>query len=159
MRISQDGLSFVTKEEGFIPHQYLDPVGYPTIGVGHLLRPEELSSGTVTINGVRVDYSDGLTEAQVVQLLRQDLAWSERCVSDSVTVTLSQQQFDALVSFVFNVGCANFARSTLLRLLNLGSYNAVPSQLARWVYANKIKLPGLVARRRREGELFQDGTY
>ena len=72
---------------------------------------------------------------------------------------LTQYQFDALVSFVFNVGVGAFGGSTLLRRLNQGDYNAVPAELMRWVNSGGTPLPGLVRRRRAEGVLFSRGAY
>ena len=74
-------------------------------------------------------------------------------------MALTQPQFDALVSFVFNVGGGNFQTSTLLKELNAGHVAAVPGQLARWNTAGGQVLQGLVNRRRAEGELFSHGTY
>ena len=74
-------------------------------------------------------------------------------------VPLAQHQFDALVSFVFNVGGGAFRESTLLRELNAGDYDAVPRELNRWVKAGGRTLPGLVRRRGAEGVLFSRGKY
>lgn len=74
-------------------------------------------------------------------------------------VPLTQQQFDALVSFAFNVGNGAFCDSTLLKRLNAGQYDAVPAQLNRWVKAGGKTLEGLVTRRAAEGALFSRGMY
>jgi lysozyme len=75
-------------------------------------------------------------------------------VSKLVKVPLSQNQFDALVSFEYNVGYGNFSKSTLLRKLNLKDYIGASKEFDKWVYANKKKLTGLVKRRKSEKELF-----
>lgn len=75
-------------------------------------------------------------------------------VNTSVTVPLSQNQFDALVSFAFNVGATAFQGSTLLSVLNQGNYDDVPSQMLRWNRAGGRVLRGLTRRRTAEGELF-----
>ncbi len=73
--------------------------------------------------------------------------------------TYTAAQFDALVSFAFNVGQTSFATSTLLKLLNHGDYASVPAQLGRFIFAGGRRLPGLVARRAAEGRLFSVGDY
>jgi lysozyme len=128
---------------------YHDSAGLPTIGVGHLLTKEELATGKLRIE---VDWHQGITEAQAEDLLRQDLAAAEEAVSE-VTVPLTQQQYDTLVSFAFNVGGQAFRASTLLRLLNAGQYQAVPAQLRRWIHSAGRVDPVLV--RRREDEVRQ----
>jgi lysozyme len=104
-------------------------------------------------------FKDGLTDAEVKDLLRTDAAKAVGPVTRLVTVPLSQQQFDALVSFVFNVGEGNFKSSTLLKELNQGHYDKVPQELNRWVKAEGKTLPGLVSRRADEGNLFTNGVY
>jgi GH24 family phage-related lysozyme (muramidase) len=143
MRTSRRGLEFIKNEEGCVLQVYRDPAGYPTIGVGHLLKPGEVF--------------DQITEEEAFSLLARDLAVAENAVNKMVRVPLSQNQFEALVSFVFNVGSGNFETSTLLQLLNQGQYDAVPGELAKWKKAGGKVLPGLVARRRREGELWRKG--
>ena len=78
----------------------------------------------------------------------------EKAVNDSVTALLNQNQFDALVSFTYNVGIQAFKDSTLLRLLNKKNYRGAAQQFERWVKAGKKTLPGLVSRRKEEKELF-----
>lgn len=142
MRTSRRGLEFIKNEEGCVLHVYRDPAGYPTIGVGHLIKAGETF--------------DKITEEEALQLLARDLAVAENAVSKMVRVPLTQNQFEALVSFVFNVGSGNFQKSTLLKLLNQGQYEAVPGELAKWRKAGGQVLPGLVLRRRREAELWGD---
>lgn len=80
-------------------------------------------------------------------------------IKDEVVVELSQTQWDALVSFCFNVGAGNFRASTLLKKLNAGRYQTVPSELNRWVFAGGKKLDGLIRRRWAEGRLFATDDY
>src|SRR5580765_8560569 len=108
MHISNEGLDFIASEEGFRANVYNDFAGLPTIGYGHALKPGE-SFGT-------------LSEADAKTLLRIDVAVAEAHVNRLVRVALTQDQFDALCSFVFNLGGAALAGSTLLRLLNQGEY-------------------------------------
>jgi lysozyme len=133
---------------------YDDSAGLPTIGVGHLLTQEENSSGKITINGQPIDYSLGLTDQQVMDLLAQDLVRFEQVVQNEVRVDLNQNQFDALVSFSFNVGTQAFKNSTLLKVLNDGLYEEVPDQLRRWVKAGGKTVQGLVNRRENEINLW-----
>ncbi|MDA8159362.1 MAG: lysozyme, partial [Desulfobacteraceae bacterium] len=101
-----------------------------------------------------VYYRDGLSEAQCWGLLEQDLDAAEGAVNEAVNVPLNQNQFDALVSFAFNVGNGAFHGSTLLKLLNQGQHDQVPAQLERWTRINGQVVTGLVNRRRQEIELW-----
>lgn len=148
--VSSKGLDHLVKLEELRLRMYRDVAGYPTIGVGHLLTPQELSSGMIRIGMDDVRWADGLTEAQAMGLLSQDLEWAERAVVRLVNVPLTQFQFDALVSFVFNVGPPKFHQSTLLKRLNAGAYEDVPAQMARWVYAGGKRVRGLANRRQAE---------
>src|SRR5205807_1956598 len=101
MEMSENGLVLLKQWEGFKLQVYKDSAGLPTIGVGHLLTKSELTSGKININGVPVEYSNGLTGDQVTDLLSQDVTPAENAVNNGVKVPLNQNQFDALVSFTF----------------------------------------------------------
>lgn len=118
---------------------YLCPAGVPTIGVGHT-------------RGVKL--GDRCSQEQADVWLTQDLEDAAAAVSMLVRVPLTQGQFDALTSFVFNLGQRRLAESTLLILLNKGNYAAARDQFSRWVYAGGEKLKGLVTRRAAEAEMF-----
>lgn len=150
MNISENGLKKLVEWEGSEGKVYKDSAGLPTIGVGHLLTKDELHSGKISILGKSVHYRDGLSEQQIRDLLKQDIVSREAAVTNLVRVPLTQNQFDALVSFVFNVGRHAFQNSTLLKKLNAGQYDEVPNQLERWVYSGGKKTEGLVNRRRNE---------
>ena len=154
MRMSESGRKLLTEWEGKRNKIYLDSRGLPTIGVGHLLKVDELSSGKVNIGGILYEYGNGFTDDQVDELLGFDLAWAEGAVTRYVTVPLTQNQFDALVSFVFNVGEKAFHQSTLLKFLNAGDYDHVPAQLSRWTHCGGRILSGLVNRRNNEIKLW-----
>lgn len=154
MQMSAHGLALLEQWEGFKLKLYKDSAGLPTIGVGHLLTKSELSSGKIMINGVPANYTDGLTEQQVTDLLAQDVKPASAAVNKNVTVPLNQNQFDALVSFSFNVGIAAFTGSTLLKVLNQKQYDAVPNQLLRWTRAGGKVVQGLVNRRNNEIKLW-----
>jgi len=141
--------------EGVRTECYWDEAGLCTLGVGHFLTRSEVMSGKVAIGERVVAWKDGLTLEQVEGLLRDDLFDAESTVRQAVHVRLTQHQFDALVLWVFNVGPAAAARSTLVRLLNRGDYASVPEQLRRWVYAAGHISAGLRARREREIALWE----
>ena len=154
MTMSDHGRKLLAQWEGFERNVYLDVAGLPTIGVGHLLTKDELSSERIVIGGVAVDYTGGLTEQQVYDVLGQDLARFERAVNDSVEPDLTQNQFDALVSFTFNVGEGAFKQSTLLKRLNARDFADVPAQLRRWNRSGGKVVQGLINRRENEVRLW-----
>ena len=128
---------------------------FGTIGVGHCLTKDELTSSKIEIAGAPVIWRNRLTEGQVQNLLTQDLGNATSAVNCLITVPLTQTQFDALVSFAFNVGSEAFRNSTLRRLLNTCDYDAVPAQLRRWIHNHDGSIcQGLVTRREREIELW-----
>jgi lysozyme len=143
-RISKAGRDLIKRHEGLRLDAYVDPVGVWTIGYGH--------------TGPAARKGNTITKERADNLLTQDVREAEAAVTRLVKMPLSDGQFDALVSFVFNVGAAAFAQSTLLRELNAGRFAAVPGQLRRWVYGTvsgqKVILPGLVKRRNDEAVLW-----
>lgn len=143
MKTSDAGVALIEEFEGCVLHAYPDPGtgGEPwTIGYGHT-------------HGVQP--GDICTREQAIEWLKEDLQWSEAAVSQYITVPLEQNQFDALVSFVFNVGQGNLAQSTLKRLLNAGDYAGAAGQFGRWVNGPNGPLPGLVRRRAAERAMFE----
>lgn len=142
MQISEEGLALIKQFEGFSSVVYRCPAGIPTIGYGHVVyRPEQFSAG--------------ITQAQAEQWLRQDVQLAQQAVARLIAVPLMQGQWDALVSFVFNLGAGRLQASTLRRVVNRGEHAQVPAQLRRWVYAGGRVLPGLVRRREAEVRLYQ----
>lgn len=148
--ISQQGLNLIKKFEGLhkveadgmvVP--YRCPAGVLTLGYGHT-------------KGVKKNMR--ITQQEAEDLLREDMVTFEAEVKRLVNVPLTQYQFDALVSFCFNVGAANLASSTLLKKLNAGDYSAVPAQMLRWNKARvngKLQpLTGLTRRRTAEAALY-----
>jgi lysozyme len=101
-----------------------------------------------------VEYAGGLTDQQTLDLLAQDVKPAEQAVDGGVQVALNQNQFDALVSFTFNVGVGAFQSSTLLKVLNQQQYDEVPAQLLRWTRAAGKVVQGLVNRRQNEINLW-----
>jgi GH24 family phage-related lysozyme (muramidase) len=145
MRTSQKGIDLIQKFEGLFLKSYRCPAGVLTIGYGH----------TTAEGYPAVNENMTITVSEANDILRRDLGKEEATVSDLVKVPLNQNQFDALVSFVFNVGRTNFANSTLLKKLNAGQYDAVPTELMKWTRGGGKQLPGLVRRRQAEGALWQ----
>ena len=145
MKTSDKGLDLIKSAEGFMPRPYLCPAGKWTLGYGSTF----YADGTPVRDG-----DHPVTEAQALELLRNTLGQYEDAVARAVTVALTQDQFDALVSFAYNVGCANLRTSTLLRKLNEGNYTAAASQFERWNQGGGKVLPGLVKRRAAERDLF-----
>src|SRR5215510_10749057 len=108
MRMSENGRELLSEWEGFELNVYRDVAGLPTIGVGHLLTKDELSSGKIIIKGTPIQYGGGLSREQVLDLLTQDLQRFEETLTDRIKVNLKQNQFDALVAFAFNIGISAF---------------------------------------------------
>lgn len=153
-QLTHEGARRLMEREGSRAKMYYDSAGLPTIGVGHLLDKSELTSGKIRINGQNIPYRDGLSNEQIAHLFDRDNDIAERAVSQLVAVSLADHEFDALVSFVFNIGVGAFRRSTLLKKLNAGDKASVPEQLARWIYAGGKP----VLRARREQEIRQWNT-
>ena len=150
MKASQNLKNLLEQWEGMKQQVYLDSGGKATIGVGHLLTQSERSSGKITIAGQDVKYSTWLSTSECHELLDQDLKSPEKTVNSFVKVPLNQNQFDALVSFTYNLGNTAFQNSTLLKMLNAGSYIQVPGQFRRWIHDNGRVVQGLVNRREKE---------
>src|SRR5215510_3407914 len=139
--INQNGLELVKKSEGLRLEKYQDVAGKWTIGYGHLIKRGEVFDGPIT-------------EERASELLEHDLGLAESAVDDLVTVPLNDNQYAALVDFVYNVGKGNFEASTLLKLLNSGKYAAASNEFLKWVYAGGRRIEGLARRRSAEKTLF-----
>lgn len=145
LTVSGAGLAGIMLHEGSVPRVYLDPVGIPTACVGH--------TGTVT----RADIGLPMSRAVCEYLLSQDVQEAEAAVRRCTTAKVTQEQYDSLVSFTFNVGAANYCGSTLLRKANAGDCLGAANEFNRWVYARGQRLPGLVTRRSHEADAFRSG--
>ena len=144
MKTSQNGINFIKRHEGLRLKAYQDSAGVWTIGYG--------STG-----GVRE--GDTINEAQAETLLKVDLQTAEKEVNRH-RLPLNQNQFDALVSFTFNVGAGAFRNSTLLRRIKENvNHPDIPNQFKRWVNAGGKRLDGLVKRRRQEADIYTKGFY
>ena len=141
-RYSSNGLELTKQFEGLELKAYQDSVGVWTIGYGH--------TGTDVVPGMKI------SEGQATILLAADVAWAVTCVNKSVKSAINQNQFDALVDFTFNLGCANLGSSTLLRLLNAGDFAGAAAQFIRWNKAGGKVLAGLTRRRQAEAMIFSN---
>lgn len=129
--------------------------GPDTIGVGHLITDDEHETGMIWIGGQQINWRQGMTRMQALGLLAQDLKEFSACIDHSVAVPLAPNQRIALVSFSYNVGCGAFTRSTLLKRLNAGEYDAVPGELGRWIKNNGKVVKGLINRRAKEAAMWR----
>ena len=150
MRLSREGAELIAHFEGFVPRPYDDAAGHATIGFGHLLHHGRVTAADRKRWGT-VSRERGLA------LLAEDARSAETAVSQGVKVPLTQEQFDALVCFTFNVGNGAFGSSTLLKVLNAGRPEAAADELLRWSRAGGRVLEGLLRRRRAERALFLSG--
>lgn len=139
LHASQRCIDLIKEFEGFRSNAYLCPANVWTVGYGHTRTAR---------SGMRISRS----EAE--RLLRQDLEYFEIQLRKLIEVKLTQNQYDALLSFIFNIGETQFRNSTLLRILNSGNYESAIKEFNRWVYANGKVLAGLERRRNQEASLF-----
>jgi lysozyme len=140
---SGQGFEMTKQFEGLQLTAYQDQGGVWTIGYGH--------TGPNVYGGLTI------TEDQADQLLASDLAGAVAAVNRAVTVEISQNQFDALVDFVFNLGAASLLTSTLLRDVNAGSFSDAAPEFLKWDHCKGVVIPGLLRRRQAEMDMFQQG--
>lgn len=140
MNISKNGVDLIKQFEGLKLNAYKCPAGIWTIGWGH--------TGKDVFKGLKIN------EKEAQFFLLNDLKIHSSYIEKLTKVPLNQNQFDALVSFEYNIGYSAFKNSTLLKLLNQKKYNLAADEFDKWIYANKKKLNGLINRRKKEKELF-----
>ena len=163
--INEDGITLIKHFEGYFPNFYKDPVvsvpnksstieiklfvsldqGIRTIGYGHACHSSDCTH-----------LHPPLSQTQATELLRTDLHEFERCV-DSFATGLNENQFSALVSFTYNLGCGSLTHSTLGKDIKAHNYKAAAGQFRVWVHAGGKVLSGLVKRREAERALFCKG--
>lgn len=158
MKTSLEGVEFIKSFEAFSASPYVCPTGRPTVGYGHVIAQGE-------------DFHKPLTQEEAEDLLYYDLDYYERAVNELVKVPLTQQQFDALVSFCYNVGpdidddniAEGLGDSTLLRKLNQGNYSGAAREFLKWdkgtINGVRRTLAGLTRRRKAEKRIFEEGVY
>ena len=133
----------ITRFEGLKLKAYKCPAGVWTIGYGHTKNVHSRLT---------------ITKVEALVFLKSDVLSVAALVTALIKPKISQNQFDALVSFTFNVGAYNFSESTLLKKLNMGTpISAIAAEFGRWVYSKDIILTGLIRRREAERELFLKG--
>lgn len=140
MKTSEKGLKFLMDREGFRATPYKDSGGKLTIGFGHLI--------------LRGEVFGAISSVEATALLERDVVIAETCINNFVREPLNQNEFDALVSFVFNLGCANFKGSTLLALLNEGDFDGASNEFPKWCHVNGVVDKGVLKRRGLEKDLF-----
>ncbi|MBO8415062.1 MAG: lysozyme [Proteobacteria bacterium] len=141
---STNGLELIKHFEGFKATAYFCPAHKPTIGYGH-------TGNDVTEADVNVKT---ITQAEAEALLRADLKIAENGVKSHCNVPLTQCQFDALVSFTYNLGAGNLKSSTLLKMLNASDFTGAEAQFPRWCKSGGKTVDGLLRRRHAEAALF-----
>jgi lysozyme len=153
MNMTPEGIAFLVQEEGFMPRKYLCAAGVPTIGVGHVILPNEQRYNTAT-----------LTRLEGMNLLQADIdARFGPGVTGKLTRPATPNQLAAMISLCFNIGTAGFAKSSVCRLHNAGSTDsaAITAAFAAWckITKNGVKVtnPALLARRKREAALYLRG--
>jgi len=148
MQFSDNGCACLEESEGKVSVPYKDSEGNRTIGIGHLIKKGEKFSM--------------LTDREIYDLLKKDVAIAADAVNRLVKVPLTQNQFDALVCLVFNIGEGNFEGSGLLRVLNQGNYADAANRFPKWnkerISGVLVESKGLSARRGREQALFLKGA-
>lgn len=145
MKVSDKCVNMIKHHEGFVRKPYQDPIGLWTVGVGHLIG-----------DGKKLpkEWNKEFTDEEVDNILCEDLERFEIGIQRLTKVSLTQSQFDALVSFSFNVGLGNFQSSTLRSKLNRGDYEGASNEFPKWRKAGGKILKGLVRRRADERNLF-----
>lgn len=148
---SMNGLQFIEKWEGCILTPYICPAGLRTIGIGYLIKPTD-------------NFPDGvaITKERAYDLLRSEVKKCEDSIKRNIRVQLTQNMFDALVSFGFNCGVGVYSNSGVARETNAGNFAGVPERLLDWskatINGKKETLEGLYNRRMDEGQLFLRGS-
>jgi len=159
---------------------YNDSGGHCTVGVGHLVHRGATEFGNakqqaafISQSGLHVEmtklqqahwrqerpFFSHLSNEQIINMLHSDIQKFEKIVQQAVKTDLSQAQFDALVSFCFNIGGHAFQASTLVKLVNQNKFSEASDEFLKWTKANHQIVPGLIVRREHERSLFIDGDY
>lgn len=140
-QISQQGYQITETFEGYVPFVYKDVGGQATIGYGHLIRPGE-------------HFDQPLVPAQAEDVLKGDESIAAVAVNRYVTQPMLPGQFDALCDFTFNLGAGTLKKSTLLKRVNAGKDDLVPSEFLKYINVNGKPVDGLIRRRKAEGSLY-----
>ena len=141
--LSDVGVDLIVEFEGLRLNPYPDSRGFATVGIGHLIR-----------NGPVLSTDLPITKPEAYDIFRKDSSVAQWAVNAYVTASITQNQFDALVCFTFNVGSGNFRLSSVLTTVNESQFASVPQHLALYNESGGKVLPGLVRRRAAESALF-----
>lgn len=142
MRISRQGLELIAEFEGFSDHIYQCTSKKNTIGFGHVVLPGE-------------KFKIPISRERAYKMLADDAKTAENAVNLNVKVKLTQPQFDAIVSFVYNIGAGAFKSSTFLKVLNKGDFEQAAKEMLRWCKSNGQISKGLLNRRKKESGLIK----
>lgn len=140
MKINDKGLLLIKYFEGLRLSVYLDAVGLPTVGYGHMDKSMKVG--------------DKITQQKADELLLEDLSWFESGVDSMLKNEISSNQFSALVCFAYNIGLGNLKSSTLLKCVNSGQFDKAADEFLKWNKAGGKVLSGLTKRRQAERDLF-----
>lgn len=141
MKTSSKGIDFIKSFESFSSKTYICSGGVPTIGYGHAIKLGE--------------NFDNISEFQAEEVFAKDLCYAEQSIFRNINIHLQQNQFDALVSFVFNLGGGSLQRSSLRQKINYGSDgDEIYNEFTKWVYAGGRRLLGLMRRREAEAAMY-----
>ena len=144
LKMNQAGYDLLKNSEGLKLEAYLCPAGKWTIGYG----------STLYEDGSKVKKGDTITKERADKLLNNLISMFEEDAKRLIKVELNDNQFSALVDFIYNLGIGNFRKSTLLKKINSGELEGASEEFERWIYSNGKKLEGLRKRRKSEKELF-----
>jgi lysozyme len=147
MKTSDKGVEQIKSFEGFRTMPYKDTGGRLTVGYGHLM-----------VQGDGCVEGSPITTGQATALLKKDLQAAENCVNSTGTA-LTQNEFDALVSFVYNLGCPAFQRSTLLRFIKEKNYDAAAEEFPKWDMVDGVHSSSIRKRRLAEQACFKNNIY
>ena len=157
MKVSQKCIQQIKIDEGVRSKPYQCPALLWTVGVGHVIDPNHAKVPMADRKALPIPagWDRVLSAEEIDDILRKDLARFEAGVLRLIKVPLTQGQFDALVSFSFNVGLGNLQNSTLRMKVNREDYDGAAEQFLVWTKAGGRVLPGLVKRRTHEKEMFE----
>ncbi len=149
MKINSKGIELIKKFEGFSSIPYLCPANKLTVGYGHVIKHID----AFLFGDIR-NLTEGVTKEQAEVILKSDLIFAENAVNKLIISALTENQFSALVSFVFNLGAGRLQSSTLRMKLNREDYEGATNEFLKWTRGGGRVLKGLVLRRNAEKELF-----
>lgn len=155
-QVSEKGIRFIMLREGWSATVYLCSANYWTIGYGHMIRGFDKTRDTRQFMDAN-PYPNGISTAQAEKLLDRDLDVAERAVERYITAPLNDAQFDALVSFTYNLGAGALQRSTLRRVVNREDHEEVRREFMKWVNSGGKRVKGLIIRRGLEADLYESG--